>query len=567
LVEEVRFSTGGFSVQYGDKLSSVLGLTLGSGRKDRLGGKALVSATQYGFNLEGPFCSRGDFIFSARRSYLDLIFKAAGLPFVPVYTDFNLAATYKLSPHDQLFLMGLGAIDRVDRDQSSAEKRVKNAGIMDNTQNQWITGVNYRRIFQHGYLDLAAGANLNQYRFSQVDSAQIEYFKTRADEYEYTSKLQGYTRLTRKLDLLTGVSFRSISLDNETRFADTIYNSSGQRVSPADLGLERALISERGTYKMGGFAETEYHPWAPVRLKTGVRWDYYAFIHHKNYGSPRALITVQMNNRWTVRGGSGLYHQAPSYVWTANPFNRDLKALRSLMTIVGSDYLLRADLRISAEFYHKRYRDLPAGIQPGVTDYLVISNTGTGFGGREDDFQSFGYLPLQSVGKGSAYGFELVAQKKYSETPYYGQAALSWNRSRYRAYNGRDYPGQYDQRVIFNLSGGYRLNAAWEFSGKFRLFTGIPYTPVYVPSEATGWKIQRLPEEYLSRRLKTGHQLDLRADHYINYKSWKLTLFVDIQNIYNVKVPTRPRYDFWEQTTDEADNIGFLPSIGISAEF
>ena len=133
-VDNITFSTGGFKARYGDKMSSVLELKMTEGRNDRFGSKLLVSATQYGLNFEGPVTDRGNFIFSARQSYLDLIFKAAGLPFVPVYTDFNFLAHYDLSPRDKLFFLGLSAIDRVNRDQSSLENRVRNSALLDNTQ-------------------------------------------------------------------------------------------------------------------------------------------------------------------------------------------------------------------------------------------------------------------------------------------------------------------------------------------------------------------------------------------------------------------------------------------------
>jgi hypothetical protein len=87
-VEGTTFATGGFGVQYGDKLSSVLTINLRDGRKDRLGGKATISASQFGLGLEGPISDGGSFIFSARRSYLDFVFKAAGFGFVPEYWDF-----------------------------------------------------------------------------------------------------------------------------------------------------------------------------------------------------------------------------------------------------------------------------------------------------------------------------------------------------------------------------------------------------------------------------------------------------------------------------------------------
>ncbi|MDW7679266.1 MAG: hypothetical protein SCK70_01780 [bacterium] len=99
-------------------------------------------------NAEVPLNKTGNLILSARRSYLDLIFKAAGLAFVPVYTDFNILMNYKLSPKDQLFILGLSAINNVDRDQSSLENRVRNAALLDNSQYQGISGINYRRLLK-----------------------------------------------------------------------------------------------------------------------------------------------------------------------------------------------------------------------------------------------------------------------------------------------------------------------------------------------------------------------------------------------------------------------------------
>ena len=87
-VRETSFSTGGFGARYGDRLSSVLTIDLREGRTDRLGGKATISATQFGLNLEGPIGENGTFLVSARRSYLDLIFRASGFSFVPEYWDF-----------------------------------------------------------------------------------------------------------------------------------------------------------------------------------------------------------------------------------------------------------------------------------------------------------------------------------------------------------------------------------------------------------------------------------------------------------------------------------------------
>jgi hypothetical protein len=46
-VNATSFSSGGFGVRYGDKISSVLSIDLRDGRKDGFGGKATIAATQF----------------------------------------------------------------------------------------------------------------------------------------------------------------------------------------------------------------------------------------------------------------------------------------------------------------------------------------------------------------------------------------------------------------------------------------------------------------------------------------------------------------------------------------
>jgi len=568
-VDNVTFSTGGFTARYGDKMSSTLALDLGRGRTDRLGSKLLISATQFGLNIEGPVSNSGSFIFSARQSYLDLIFRAAGLPFIPVYTDFNFSMEFDLSPRDKLFILGLAALDRVDRDQSTEENRVTNAGILDNTQNQYISGINYRRILTDGYLDLTLNGNFYDYAFTQIDEEQVEYFKSDATESEFGIKAQRYWAIAKRVGLLGGVTGRFIRIDNNTAFADTIYDRSGNRLPVEESGLPQFInVNEKAT-KFSAFIEADWALTERFTLNGGIRADYFNFLNDPFYISPRIAFKYSLTSNISLKASSGLYYQSPSYVWMVNEANRDLQSLQNFMNIIGIDYLLQDDLRMAVEVFHKNYRNLPTGTQPGLNDYLVITNTGIGYGGVEDDFQSFGYFPMVSDAYGYAYGFEWSLQKKYSAIPCYGQISFAYSKSNLTAGNGITYPNQYDQRIIVNLSGGYKFGENWEISTKYRYFTGIPYTPVYRPSEnpVNPGAIQNLPEEYLSERLEAQGIWDLRVDRYFYFSSWRLIVFVDIQNVLNTKIQNRPRYDTWEDEVVTSGDIGILPSIGISAEF
>lgn len=568
-VENVNFSTGGFGARFGDKMSSVLELNMARGRRDRLGFKGLVSATQFGLNIEGPLFSNGDFIFSARKSYLDLIFKAAGLPFIPVYTDFNFISNFDFSQKDRLSIIAFAAIDNIDRNNDTEENRIKNESLLDNTQEQYIIGANYRRIHLNGYADITLNANFYKYRFSQADRQGNEYFKSSADEAEFSLKAQRFWKLSKNANLLFGFSGKINNNNNNTIFADSVFSSSGQKIPVENLGFSNVDKIDLSTNKYSLFVQSEINLSEKILLTTGLRGEYYNSINEKFYLSPRLNAEYILSSNQSVKLSYGEYYQSPSAVWLVNDYNKNLRALKNSMIIVGWDYLIKPDLKFKIEAYHKSYSDIPTGIVPGLTDYIVMSNTGSNYGGREDDFISFGYFDLESNGSGKSYGLELTLQKKYSDTPLYGQMSLTFGKSEVTAGNGLTYPGEFDQSFIFNISAGYKFSNNWEVSGKFRYFTGVPYTPLYTPDKnpVNPGLVKNLPGEYLSARLDDGHHLDLRVDRYFNFENWTLIVYLDIQNIYNYKVPVKPQYDFWENEIDFTNNIGLLPSIGISAEF
>jgi carboxypeptidase-like protein/TonB-dependent receptor-like protein len=568
-VEDVTFSTGGFGAKYGDKMSSVLSLNTSLGRTDRIGGKVLISATQFGLNVEGPVSDFGNFIFSARESYLDLIFKAAGLPFVPVYTDFNLIFNGKLANNDRINVLVLGALDRIDRDYSSEENKVTNAGILENNQNQWIIGLDYQKTLGKGIFDITLNANLYDFKFKQFDENRIEYFRSDSKENEFGVKLQYRFPVSKTSSFNTGLSSKFISNDNNTVFADSIYDRNGNKISRTNLALPAQINNQPQAQKSAAFIEWDWLATSRLDINSGLRLDYFGFIDEALTIAPRLSMKYNLTSEQAVKVSTGIYYQSPSYVWLNNSDNKKLKALKNHMSILSWEYFFRRDIRLSVETYYKSYSDLPTGTIPGVNDHIVITNTGTGYGGREDDFHSFGLFDLDSKASGKSYGAEILLEKKFSEIPFYGKLSLTLGKSEFTAGNGKKYPGQYDQRFILNLSGGYILSDKWQFNGKFRYFTGIPYTPVYIPSQnlLKPGNTQNIPEEYLNSRLAAGHHLDLRVDRFFNFENWTLIVYADVQNVYNYKIPLRPNYDFWKQEIDDESSIGLLPSIGISAEF
>ncbi len=548
-VREVTFSTGGFGAKYGDRISSVLNIDLREGRKDRTGGKATISASQFGLNLEGPVTEEGSYIFSARRSYLDLIFKAAGFSFVPEYWDFLGKATYRLGPSDQLSGLAIAAIDRVRFFNDDQDDIFDNSRILDNSQDQLVAGITWKHLFENGYVNTTFGRTRVAYEFRQTDSSLQPIFENSSTEDEFSLRVDAVVKMGERMELGFGGQAKTTNFEADI-FLD-------------QPGFQLDLAPEDRFYKGAVYAQVSRQVWEGLRANVGGRLDYFSGIEKTVYPSIRASFTQAIGDLTAFNLSAGRYFQAPSYIWlVANEENRDLKSIQTDMLVGGIERTLAEDVKVSLEGYYKKYDDYPASLQ---RQYLVLANTGAGFGGADEGFASFGLEPLASLGEGRSYGAEVLVQKKLSETRYFGTAALSLNWSYFTPIDGVERPSNFDQRIIFNLSGGYQITEEWEVGVKFRFATGRPYTPVDSTGDpGFGFLVV---DEYNTLRLDPSHSLDVRVDKRWPIESWNLITYIDVQNIYNRQNPQVPRYNARLGTGEVEDSIGILPSIGISAEF
>ena len=548
-VDGTMFSAGGFGVRYGGKLSSILAIDLREGRKDRIGGKATLSASQFGLTTEGPLGERGTFLFSARRSYLDFIFKAAGFSFVPEYWDFMGKGTYAFGQSDKLTFMGIGVVDNIRTFADDRNKIYDNSKILLNEQQQWIGGVSLQHLFSGGFATISLAHTVNTFNYLQHDTLLQPVFKSSSDEGTTAFRADAVFHLGQYDELSLGVEAKYQSIDDEMYLAP-FWTNYGQQISVAARADTHAIRS-------GGYLQ--YSKLAGIfRLTGGMRLDHAPLLHRAWRFTPRGSVSVYLSSLWTATVSAGTYSQAPSLVWmVSNPQNDDLSYMMATQYIASFEYLLKEDFKVGMEGYLKDYRDYPAStLQP----FLTLSNTGAGYGGSRDGFSSFGIDPLASIGWGRTKGVELFFQKKLSVTPYYLIGSVTYARADYAGLDGTLRPGAFDQRWIINLGGGYLFDERWEFGAKFRMATGRPYTP-YLPNG------MQAALQYNSERIGVNHQLDIRVDRRWAFDSFALVGFVDIQNIYNNKPVDLPVYNERKGTTEQRQSIGILPSIGFSAEF
>ncbi len=550
-VKETTFSTGGFSAEYGDKLSSVLKINLRKGREDRLGGKATISASMFGLNLEGPISKNSNFIFSARRSYLDFIFKAAGFGFVPEYYDVISKADFKLDNSNSISFLFLGAFDNVKYFNQTADQRFDNSRILGSDQKQYATGISYQHLIQNGFFNIVLSRTFVDYNTLQRDSLLNPIFKNISREQENSLKADLVYKFSSSTEISAGLAGKLAKFEADVLIPDFV-------TSFGDTLPINSLNTNDYYSKASAYINLNNVFFNRLKTNLGLRLDYFNPLEKKFYFGPRISASYILTDLTSINASSGIYYQSPSYIWLAvNENKNNLKNIRADHLIFGIDHLLREDALIKLEGFYKWYYDYPTSL---IRPYLILANTGAGFAGSDDNFSSFGLEPLTDKGKGVSRGVELSVQKKLSDLQFYGILSLTYSETRFTPLDGITRPGVYDQKWILNLSGGYKFNEKWEASMKFRFASGSPYTPF----ESNG--IQ-LVSRYLSDYYSPLHSLDIRVDRRWYFSSLTLITYIDIQNIYNNKSSNSIRWNPRTQKPQKGESIGILPSIGISLEF
>ena len=551
-VKNVTFSAGGFGAKYGDKTSSLTNITLRNGNEESFGAKAVLSATGFGLNFEGPISDKGSFIIGARRSYLDFIFKAAGFGFIPEYWDFIGKAKYKIDKSNSISFIAIGALDEVSLNNDSLDNRFKNSTVAVPNQKQYFSGITWQYLLGNGFINVTLGETFTKYSTFQNDSLLNTIFKNNSKESETSLKTDIDLMITPKIELMFG---------NQLKWATNLkYDILIPGFMRTDsIGIPRELYIDTNftNYKNATYASMTTGL-GNFKLTFGGRLDYNNLLETQWYLSPRGSVLYQLNEITAFSLSLGRYYQSPSYIWLLGGSPEKLKPIRSDQIVLGFDHTPLEDVKVQVELFYKWYDNYPARLYR-PTAVLAPS----GFDDITYDIP-FGLEPLVSKGVGLARGFEIFIQKKLSEIPLSGLFCLTIGESKFKSLVGDFRPGSYDALAIINLAAAWRINNEWEISAKFRYSTGLPTTPFYTQGNNIGKLDFSRSNE--GERLPSNHSMDFRIDKIWNFSGFMMITYIDIQNIYGKKNVTAVRWDFRNNETKYQTSFGILPSIGIVAE-
>jgi outer membrane receptor for ferrienterochelin and colicin len=540
-LREVDLYTGAFPASRGNALSSVLDMRLIDGNPDKMVYRATLGASEMAVSASGPLSEKTTMLFSARRSYLQFLFSAIGLPFLPTFNDYTIKVKTRFDLKNELTILSIGSLD----------KSVLNTGIENPTEEQqyilsylpsydqwtYAIGAVYRHYRKNSYDTWVLSRNMlnnKSQKFENNDENANPVLKYESEEienklrYENTTRLNGYK-------ILAGAGVEYVKYLNNTFqkvFIPTITDTL------TSLNYDSFLDFFR--YNAFGQVSKSYLE-NRLTLSAGVRMDGNSYSTEMSnllkQFSPRVSASYGLTEKLFLNANAGRFFQLPSYTTlgyrdkTGKLVNKDnnIQYIRADHLVAGLEYRRSDNSRISLEGFMKFYDNYPYSVKDSVS----LASKGA-------DYGVYGDEAVVSTSKGRAFGAELYYRDRFMDKL---SVILSYTfvRSEFDDKKGDLIPSAWDNRHILNISAAADLGKNWNVGAKWRFVGGAPYTPYDFSRssliEAWDARGQGYPDFnlYNTERLSNFHQLDLRIDKEYFFKKWSLNVYFDVQNAYNFK--------------------------------
>ena len=553
LIKNVDLVTGGFAANRMDALSSFFEIQLKEGRRDKMATQLTVGASELTISNEGPVGEKTTYLLSARRSYLQGLFRLIGLPFLPTFNDFQFKTTTKINSKTELTFLGVGAIDNfvlnfdVPEEETEEEKEIRlyTLNVLP-IQSQWnyATGAKLKRFRENGFWTFVLSRNMlnNQtYKYAGNDESSRSNLLFDYTSQESENKFRAENSIFGKgYTLKYGVNYEysRFFIDNYDR---SILAGTGEVIdveAKSNFNLYGAFVSGSKSF------DNE-----KLLLTGGIRMDGADFgtdaSNPLNQISPRFSVSYRLKSNLFATANAGIYYQKPPYTVLGYRDNAgvltnqeaNVQFVRNAQLIGGLEWVApEKNRRFTMEAFYKKYSNYPSSIRNGI----ALANLGA-------DFGVIGNEPVLSNAEGRAYGLEFLAQQRLFKN-FYGIASLTLVRSEFTNPNTDGFlPSAWDNRFIVSMTAGKRFARNWEVGARWRFLGGTPYTPFDVEASSliSNWDLRNQAVLDYSRinavRLPAFHQLDLRLDKKYYYQRWNLNWYMDIQNAYNFQAEQAPQ--------------------------
>lgn len=576
LIDRLDFYPGNFSVRYGRLQGGIVDVGLRKPNTECYGdygaasekegcyhGMAQVDLIDGRMMMQGPIPGSEEWSFAVagRRSWLDSwlrpVLETAGsnVTSAPVYWDYQAIVERNRGPGDRLSFRLFGSSDKLEL--IIANPAAQDPGFGGNLRfgTSFLRGqVQYQKqLTKKTNLDAMASVGTENIEFALGGNFVLEI---KTIPIDIRSEIGHQIHETAKVNV--GLDFQVSSFDVFVR-APPLPGPGQAAPGPFATQIPIETATSGLGFRPAWYTDVEWQPTKRWRLVPGVRFDYARDSGHAD-ANPRLNVRYNLflpedevwEGRTTVlKGGVGRFSQPPQFQESDEVFGTpNIESNQALHYSVGLEQQITQQIDLTWEGYYKEL-------------YNSVSSA-------QDDTGASLY---ENGGSGSVIGMETML--KYKPDPrFFGWVAYTLSRSvREDCAVCDPHLFQYDQTHNLIVLGSYRLGRGWEVGARFRVVSGPLVTPLdrpdTIPSIYAGDAGSYVPlqGEPYSTRLSVFHQLDLRVDKLWQFRTWRMSTYVDVQNVYNNAAQEGYIYNFNYSQQAYQTGLPILPSLGVRAEF
>ncbi|TMM57395.1 TonB-dependent receptor [Maribacter algarum] len=588
-IKDVKLYKGGIPARFGGRVSSVLDVRQKDGNNKKFaltGGLGIISSR---LTAEGPmFNDKGSFLIAGRRSYADLILKAAGEKNSAAFYDLNLKTNYAINQNNKLFLSGYFGRDNFEIGGSFGASYGNSSG-----------NLRWNHIFNDKlFSNLSAIVSKYDYKLD-LSLAQFDWLSS-INNYNLKYDLKYYFSDKFKLDFgASGIYYdfdpgqirptsemspvNPLKLDRKKAFESGVYASAEHKLSSkltAQYGLRYSAFS-----RLGGQPLTDYANNQPVVYNTSLGiYERGTAIGETNYEKgdaiatfgnfePRLALAYELNEVSSIKAGfsrAAQYIHLLSNTSSATPLDVWTPSGKFIKPQLSNQYALG---------YFRNFRDkvysLEAEIYYKTTDNRIDYIDGSNLIGQNT-------IETEILnGESRAYGLELLLRK--NEGKLTGWIAYTLSKSEQRTpggsagglgiSNGEWYYTPFDRTHDISISGAYRLNDKFSFGANLVFQTGRPVTYPNGQYEYEGISVASYSDRN-SDRLPAYHRLDLSLNYKPNKKPNKRLKGEWVLGIYNAYSRKNAASISFGQNVETGANeatrtaiFGIVPSLTYNFKF
>ena len=565
--------TGGFSAEYGGRISSIMDITTRDGNKNKLAGKFSTSTFGSKILLEGPLKKPADiyggsasFVFSGKTSYLEQSSKVLyeyidenGLPYN--FTDLYGKISLNAGNGSKVNLFGFNFTDQV-----------KYKAISDLNWQSNGFGTNIILVPAGSPVLIKTNIAYSKYGIELVQEDQLP----RRSEISGFNMGLSFIYFLGKDEFNWGLESLAFTTDFD------FYNSVGKQLEQRENTSEFAVFTK--------YKRTQGN----LLIEPSFRIHYYASLP-KTSLEPRLGMKYIITDRFRIKFSGGLYSQnliaANSDRDVVNLFYGFLSGTENIQDefngreishglqtsthlIGGFEIDITNHLNLNVETYIKDFTQLTS-----INRNKIYNDTPDNY--EKPDFQKKDFV----IETGKAYGVDFLAKYDYKRIYIWFVYSLGYVDRFAEAFNSQNevvvekYHPHYDRRHNVNLLSTYTFgnDLNWEASARWNFGSGFPFTQtqgfyelitfedgINTDITSENGDLGILYGGLNEGRLPYYHRLDITikrkfyiGDNSILQTSLSITNVYDRQNIFYFD---RIKYS-------RVNQLPFMPSFGLNLSF